>query len=353
MKTGFRGTFVISWSQTRIDGAGAAPVQALETGAVWSWHGEPVRVDGPTELLRLDQAEGEANIRKRAARMVRRLAGAAVENTSRLEDIEVDDPLLEGGFVVTNGAQSYTVTVIEVEGRQPLLMFLDELPPEGAELWVVHHSLDTRNTNPVGPATGGVICFTPGTMIQTPTGAKRVEDLREGDKVQTKDNGAEDICWIGSRRMTGARLFAMPQLRPIRIRAGALGIDRPDMELVVSPEHRMLVQGAAAKDLFNTPEVLVSARDLVNGSSVAVDSQLREVTYIHLLLPRHQILWANGVETESYHPANAALSTLEQSDRKRLLQMLPALEADLNSYGPYARRNLSHSEAAILQHEAA
>ncbi|MDV4145874.1 MULTISPECIES: Hint domain-containing protein [Shimia] len=353
MKTGFRGTFVISWSQTTIDGVGAAPVQALETGAVWSWHGEPVRVDGPTELLRLDQAEGEANIRKRAARIVRRLVGAAVENTSRLEDIDVEDPLLEGGFVVTNGAQSYTVTVIEVEGRPPLLMFLDELPPRGAELWVVHHALDARDPNPMGPATGGVICFTPGTMIQTPTGARRVEDLREGDRVQTKDNGAEEVCWIGSRRMSGARLFAMPQLRPIRIRAGALGIERPDMELVVSPEHRMLVQGGAAKALFNTPEVLVSARDLINGSSVAIDSQMREVTYIHLLLPRHQILWANGVETESYHPANAALSTLEKNDRKRLLQMLPELEDDLNSYGPYARRNLSRSEAAILQHEAA
>lgn len=69
MKTGFRGTFVISWSQTDIDGVGSAPLQALETGAVWAWHGEAVRVDGPTELLRLDQAEGEANIRKRAARM--------------------------------------------------------------------------------------------------------------------------------------------------------------------------------------------------------------------------------------------------------------------------------------------
>jgi hypothetical protein len=190
-------------------------------------------------------------------------------------------------------------------------------------------------------------------MIQTPSGARRVEDLREGDKVQTKDNGAEEVCWIGSRRMTGARLFAMPHLRPIRIGAGALGIERPDCELVVSPEHRMLVKGGAARALFNTPEVLVSARDLVNGSSIAVDRQLREVTYIHLLLPRHQILWANGVETESYHPANAALSTLGDGDRARLLAMLPELESDLNSYGAYARRNLSRSEAAILQHEAA
>ena len=43
--------------------------------------------------------------------------------------------------------------------------------------------------------------------------------------------------------MTGARLYAMPHLRPIRFRAGALGQGRPEDDLLVSPQHRMLVQG--------------------------------------------------------------------------------------------------------------
>ena len=62
--------------------------------------------------------------------------------------------------------------------------------------------------------------------VQTPQGPRLVEELREGDHVQTKDDGAQEIQWIGSRRMTGARLFAMPRLRPIRIRAGAEGAVR-------------------------------------------------------------------------------------------------------------------------------
>lgn len=171
--------------------------------------------------------------------------------------------------------------------------------------------------------------------------------------LQTKDNGAEQIQWIGSRRMTGARLFAMPRLRPIRIRKGAFGDDRPDGELLVSPEHRVLVKGDVARALFNTPEVLVSAKDLIDNESVHVDLATREVTYIHLLLPRHQIIWANGVETESFHPASAAMSTLDEDDRARLLAHHPELEYDPNSYGNFARRSLSNSEAAILAHEAA
>jgi len=354
MKTGFRGTFVISWSQTDVDGLEAAPLETLNTGAAWSWRGEAVRVDGPNDLLRLDQADGAASIRKRAARSVRRLVGAAVQNKTDIRSVEIDEPLMDSSFVVTNGAQSYTVTVIEVgPGSHPLLMFIDELPPRNTDLWVVHHSLGTLVKTQDDTLQGGVICFTPGTRIATPDGPRLVEDLREGDQVRTRDNGSQDIQWIGSRRMTGARLFVMPRLRPVRIRAGALGIERPEEELLVSPEHRMLVRGPAAQALFNTPEVLVPARDLVNGSTIAVDLAVREVTYVHLLLPNHQILWANGVETESFHPASADLSTLADTDRTRLLAQFPDLEMDPHLYGGYARRNLTISETAILMHQAA
>jgi hypothetical protein len=354
MGTGFRGTFVISWSQTELDGVSAAPVQSLSVGHTWSWRGDAVRVDGPNELLRLDMAEGETVNRKRAARMVRRLVGAALSNTRDLGQGDMDEPLMDLGFVITDGTRSYTVTIIEVGiGAPPLLMFHDDIPPRERDMWVVHHSLEGMRGASTGPASGGVICFTPGTRIETPEGPRLVEELREGDHVQTRDNGAEQIQWIGSRRMTGARLFAMPRLRPIRLRAGALGMGRPDAELLVSPEHRMLVRGDVARALFNTPEVLVMARDLVNNDTVTVDLGSREVTYIHLLLPHHQIIWANGVETESFHPASAALSTLDDADRARLLAINRNLEYEPHLYGGFARRCLNGSEAAILAHEAA
>lgn len=357
MGTGFRGTFVISWSQTEVDGLRAAPVLALRAGASWLWQGEVVRVDGPSELLRLERTDGKGQVRRRAARMVRRLVGAAVTRASRIEPDDMEDdapPMRDDSFVVTDGARSFTVTLIEVgPGQPPLLMFVDEIPPRGRALWVVHQSYETPQYDPHGPDAGGVICFTPGTRIATPEGAVAVEALREGDHVLTKDNGAQEIQWIGARRMTGARLFAMPRLRPVRFRAGALDEDRPDRDLIVSPEHRMLVRGRAARALFNTDEVLVQARDLVNGRDVLIDSQLREVTYVHLLLPAHQVVWANGVETESFHPANTALSTLSEDDRTRLLGAFPDFAASPEAYGPAARRNLSASEAAILMHEAA
>ncbi|MCB4455747.1 Hint domain-containing protein [Leisingera sp. McT4-56] len=353
MKTGFRGTFVVSWSQTEIDGLPAAPVNALDVGASWCWHGDAVRVDGPAGLLRQDLASGAEDLRRRAARSVRRLVGAAVQNRTDVHAVHVDEPLMDRSFVVTNGVQSFTITLIETgQGQCPLLMFLDELPPRGTDLWVVSHALGAdRSGQPQGDS--GVICFTPGTLIATPSGPKPVEQLREGERVQTRDNGAREILWIGSRRISGARLYVMPRLRPIRIHAGALGIDRPEQELLVSPDHRMLLRGARVRELFNTPEVLVAASDLVNGRTILPDTSVREVTYIHLMLADHQVLWANGVETESFHPSNASLTALSDADRARLFQLEPGLERDPLSYGPYARRNLNTSEAAILGHEAA
>lgn len=357
MKTGFRGAFVIAWSQTEVDGLGDAPGEALVRGAAWSWNGDILRVDGPSNVLQLDRSAGRRLMRQRAAHMVTRLVGAALkaDATVLFEDEDEDDdyPLAEHGFVITDGAQSFVATLISAgTSGQKLLLFVDEIPPRDTDLWVVATDIPREASQPVQTDGEGIICFTPGTRIDTPDGPRLIEHLRIGDRVLTRDNGPQEILWSGSRRMSGARLFAMPKLRPIRIRMGALGIEVPDQELLVSPDHRMLVQGQAAQDLFNETEVLVAARHLVDGDKIVVDTNLREATYVHLLFERHEVLTANGVASESFHPASADLSTLDGGDRERLMELMPKLAQDRESYGAHARRILRASEAAILRHAA-
>ena len=357
MKTGSRGTFVISWSQTETDGQKAASLDVLSVGAAWRWAGAPIRVDGPQSLLILDGAKGAADLRKRAARMVRRLIGAAVTpqtNDLASQDVEADDALPEQGFVVTDGHQSYTVTLIEVpDTGSRLVMFVGELPPPDVDMWVVRTAIDSTHRGAGARQAGGVICFTPDTRIATPEGTRLIQDLRQGDRILTKDNGAQSVMWSGRRRMSGARLYAMPHLRPIRFRAAALGNDRPDGDLLVSPQHRLLIKGHAARALFNVDEVLVAAEDLLNDHTILVDHALREVTYVHVMLERHNIVFANGLETESFHPSNTELDTIDPMERDVLLGLLPDIAVRPQSYGDYARRNISGSEAAILRHELA
>lgn len=356
MKTGSLGTFVISWSQTEVDGVRAASLDMLSVGAAWRWTGAAVRVDGPQGLLLLEEAEGAADIRRRAARMVQRLIGVAVGSDASALAAATDGyaDLPDQGFIVTDGHQSFTVTLIPVPdtGAQ-LLMLVGDLPPPDQDLWVVRTAIDRTHSGAGARVAGGVICFTPETKLLTPDGARQISGLRSGDMICTRDNGPQQILWTGHRRMSGARLYAMPHLRPIRFRVGALGIGRPEDDLLVSPQHRMLIKGPAAQALFNTSEVLVAAEDLLNDTSILVDHALREVTYVHILLEQHNIVWANGLETESFHPSNTALETVEESQREGLLAILPGIADNPHSYGDYARRNISGSEAAILRHEMA
>ena len=348
MKTGSSGTFVISWSQTETDGVKAAPLDLLTLGVTWRWGGEAVRVDGPADVLRLEGAEGAAEMRRRAARMVRRLIGAAV--APKAAEPEEEDSA-DQGFALTDGYQTWVLTLVTVPDTGALLlMALGEMPPKAQDLWVTQMAIDRGR---VGAAQmgRGVICFTPNTSIATPNGPRLIQSLRAGDHVLTRDAGPQPILWTGHRRMTGARLHAMPHLRPIRIKARAFGAGQPQPDLVVSPQHRILMQGPAAQALFNTPEVLVRAEDLVNDHTILVDRALREVTYVHVLLEAHQVIWANGLPTESFHPANAALDALDPVQREGLMDIFPSLAADPTSYGPHARRNLTGSEAAILRHD--
>lgn len=348
MKTGSQGTFVIAWAQTETDGTRGAPLNMLSVGVTWRWSGTPVRVDGPQGVLVLDDARGMQELRSRAARMVRRLIGSGTVVAGDKAEPDLPDQ----SFVVTDGHEAYEITVLSVpETGALLVMVAGSLPPVDRDLWVVRTALDRSQTAPGPRDKGGVICFTPGTCLATPDGPCLIQNLRQGDRVLTRDNGAQMVLWRGQKRMTGARLHAMPHLRPIRFRRDALGQNRPEQDLLVSPQHRMLIKGASAQALFNVDEVLVMAEDLINDHSITMDYSLREVTYVHILLPGHNIIWANGLETESFHPANAAIDLIEPAQRQGLMDLLSDLALSPQTYGDFARRNLTTSEAAILRHD--
>ena len=341
--------YLISWSQTCVDGLRSPPVCGIETGSSWSWSGEAVALDPSDDP---DEAPVPDALRRRASRAVRRLLGWTLPPVRPVNGCEFGEIALSRDFLVSCGRANYRVALVEVaEAARPLLLFTGDLPPRNRPLRIVEGLFPEERAPAVAPEAGGVICFTRGTRLRTPSGAVPVEALREGDLVETRDGGAQEILWIGHRRLSGAQMHALPELRPIRIRAGAIWDDRPDADLIVSPRHRILLRGPAADALFGTPEVLVAAEDLRNDATVIRDMSLREVSYIHLLLPRHHIVWANGVETESFHPASTDLRTVDPQQFGRLAQIVPGVEANPRGYGAPVRRELSHIEAEALVRE--
>lgn len=174
--------------------------------------------------------------------------------------------------------------------------------------------------------TSDIICFARGTKISVQRGDVLVEALRVGDLVATKDRGMQSIRWIGSTKLDAAALALSPNLRPIRIRAGALGRNVPADDLTVSPQHRILVRSMIAQRMFNTNEVLVAAKQLLEVNGVEVANELQEVEYFHLLFDQHEVIVANGAETESLYTGPQALKSVGAAAREEILSLFPELE---------------------------
>jgi len=177
-----------------------------------------------------------------------------------------------------------------------------------------------------GTRAGGVKvnCFTPGTRISTPRGEVAIETLRPGDRVVTRDNGAQEIRWIGQKPLKGPPLRLDSRLQPVRIRAGALGPNLPESDLRVSPNHRVLLLGDHPALETAEAEVFVSAKHLVGTKGIAQDAA-DEATYLHFMCDRHEVVLSNGVWTESFQPSDAALAGVAERSREEIFELFPDL----------------------------
>lgn len=192
-------------------------------------------------------------------------------------------------------------------------------------------------------------CFTPGTLIATPRGEVPVESLRDGDSVITRDNGMQEIRWVGKRTLNRDELSRDASLKPILIRAGSLGYGLPERDMVVSPQHKILFAGDRTQLYFDEREVLVAARDLVNKGSVQPIDTIR-TTYIHLMFDRHELILSDGAWSESYQPAEQSLGAMGPAARAEIVALFPELATPtgLQDYAS-VRRALKAHEAKLLQ----
>lgn len=196
--------------------------------------------------------------------------------------------------------------------------------PNGEELWLP--GVDPDTLTPERLHNMGIPCFCRGTRILTVSGEVAVEDLRVGDLVRTRDHGLQPVRWIGAKALDGIDLALAPKLRPIRIAAGALGAGLPDRDLLVSPQHRILVRSAIAQRMFGSDEVLVAARQLLALDGVE-ELAVEAVEYFHILFDRHEIVISNGAETESLFTGPEALKALGPAAVEEIFALFPELRA--------------------------
>lgn len=170
-----------------------------------------------------------------------------------------------------------------------------------------------------------LICFTAGTRIDTPDDPRPVEDLRPGDLVMTLDDGPQRVRWVGRRTVTRCEMMRDPRLWPVTIATGAFGAGQPLRDMAVSRQHRILRTGWVCELHFAEPEVPVPAHKLVNGRTVQLQEPGGDVTFVHFLCDSHQIVFAEGLATETFYPSNRSLRGVEAEAQAELLLIFPEL----------------------------
>ncbi len=211
------------------------------------------------------------------------IAGSATISSSSNEllfgsPITFTDPyntitLLYDGVVTENGNPVGFAAVDPMTGQT--YMFTDSSVPANTPLVI-----------DVGDPT--FLCFVGGTRIATPEGERAVEALQAGDLVLTHDGRAMAVKWVGQQFVRPGAETAAAVL-PVRIQAGALGGNLPVRDLLVSPDHGLMLDGA-----------LVHASTLVNGRTITTEAAAEPFTYYHVELEEHALLLAEGVAAESY-----------------------------------------------------
>lgn len=172
-------------------------------------------------------------------------------------------------------------------------------------------------------------CFATGTLIQTPEGPREIETLEGGDNVLDMAGNARRVIWAAARKVVLTPRTEWQ--RPICFRPDSLGPGQPAEDLLVSPQHCMLMQDAHDR------RYLVPAKALLDLHGVRRALGRRHVTYHALLLDQHAVIVANGALAESFYPGTFILDHLPLSQRLDLFDHLGrALPADNAAYGPRA-----------------
>lgn len=278
-----------------------------------------------------------------------------------------------GGTNYTDGTQieaEYTITVQDPDGVTYTIIGLNiretgatnsygtteglafigpvaGFPPVGVTLTVISASEGPSNDTTDYDDYATPPCFTVGTLIKTADGARPIEGLQVGDLVDTLDHGLQPIRWIGSASYSASDLTSHTELEPILIEKGALGEGLPTRDLIVSPQHRVLISDWRAELYYGESEVLVAAKYLVNDRTIRPLSASENVTYFHVLFDCHEVILSEGVFTESFQPGVEVCSSFTADVQTELIRVFPELKNNWQGFD-VARSSIKSYQALPL-----
>ena len=182
---------------------------------------------------------------------------------------------------------------------------------------------------------GTIPCYAPGMLINTPDGPRAVETLRVGDRVMTADHGPQTIRWVRSGLVPLEDADASG--KPVLIRAGALGRGLPAQDLIVSPQHRILVGGHGQLQAIFAREASAPAKALTGLPGIRHMMGRREIVWYRFACDRHEIVTANGCQSESLLLGPMVVQGMTFAERRVMRQIFQPTD-----------QHVAHDGATIL-----
>ncbi|WP_417712873.1 Hint domain-containing protein [Pseudophaeobacter arcticus] len=258
------------------------------------------------------------------------------------DQLDVSD--LTGGTGFGGSIRTQDVTVSDDGFGNALLSF------PGGESLVLEGVAPAQITSASQLHSAGIPCFTPEVLLATKRGAVPAGQIQVGDLLQTADNGYQPVIWVGKRRLDRAELAQRPHLRPYCIRPD--GVLSPDRPMLVSPQHRLLVNQRTFEHDTPVGERFLSAKLLaeIDGTCRLQADALHGVTYVHLMTEHHEVVFAEGIATETFWPGPEAIRGLSAKDLKELFELFPELVPVYGLVGSYGRRHARQIYGDLARH---
>ncbi|KMW57863.1 Type I secretion target repeat protein [Candidatus Rhodobacter oscarellae] len=211
------------------------------------------------------------------------------------------------GVIFSNNLNPSTTQAVVWQGN---------IPPPGTELTVISESNPTR-ANALDYTTF-VTCFESGVPIDTEFGPIPAGEVEIGMRLPTVDGALREVLWTSQRRVCRQMLETFPRMQPVLIPAGSLGPGVPLRSLLLSPDHRVMLNSRIALRRFGTPNVMVAARFLVGLPGIRHVIPEHSVEYVHFLLAEHSAISACGLQSESLYLGKMTLRSLSPMKRRAL-----------------------------------
>jgi len=197
------------------------------------------------------------------------------------------------------------------------------------------------------------VCYVKGTLVLTGNGLVAVESLKVGDLINTISGNFKPLVWLGFNTINCALQKNQDHAYPVRIAQHAFGYNLPSQDLYVSPLHSIYVSG-----------VMIPAIHLVNDLTITQDRKETFVTYYHLELPQHDVIYANDLPAETYldtSPENRNFFKTQIDNSQDINKQFPACPQgvqvwqhiwDTQGYAPLTQSGpiLEAVKASLIEH---